>query len=583
MLTKTAPSFFTAPVSTPRDVRLIFWFSLSLVVALVYGLVALREPFSSPYVIHDDVRSHVFWMRRFLDPTLFPNDLVADYFQSVAPDGYTLLYKGAAALGIDPVVFNKALPLPLVLISVAYCFGFCLSIFPVPAAGFLATVFFDETIWSVNDVSSGTPRAFLYPLLLAFLYYTARRSLIPCLITIALQGLFYPQCLFISGGILVLRLVRWKQGRLRLSGERADYIFCGAGLGLVFLMLLPYALKISDYGPVATLPDARSLPTLQHTSRKDFFHPNLWNFWVCNERSAIFPMEWCLEPFPPHGWLAIALLPMLFFQNQFPLTRVVNQNVALLWQTLGASVAMFFLAHGLLFRLHLPNRYTKHSFRLVVIVAGAIAFIVLLDALLRWTSARFQNRPWFPLLAVGGAIALWTGAIVSYPLLIGEFINPDYVTARPAAVFEFFAQQPKDIVVASVSSQADNIPSISERSVLLSSETANPYHLGYYQQIWERQNDVMLAQYSPALRDTQAVIRKYGIDFFLIDPDAFVPDYIGEDEWRRETQPFSTQAMERLAKGQSTALQRLMPDCTVLDREGMVVVDAQCVLSHDPS
>lgn len=566
--------FFLAPATKFRDVRVLFWLSLSLGMALLYSLVALQEPLSSPYVIHDDVRSHVFWMHRFFDSSLFPKDLITDYFQSVAPAGYVALYRGMAAFGVDPLVFNKILPLPLVLVTVGYCFGLVMTVFPVPAAGFLASAFFTETIWSVNDVSSGTPRAFLYPLMMAFLYYLVKRSLILCLICILLQGLFYPQCLFISGGILVLRLLRWRQGKFRLSVDRTDYVFCGAGLGLVFLMLLPYALKISDYGPVVTLPDARSLPTLQHTSRKDFFHPNLWNYWVCNERSAIFPMEWCLEPFPPHGWLAIALGPMLGLASRFPLSKHLSSQAAVLLQTVGASVGMFVLAHFLLFRLHLPNRYTKHSFRIVIIVAGAIALTIALDALFQWGIRRL-NRP---LITAATGMMIWLGVLISYPWLIGGFINPDYITARPAGVFDFFAQQPKDIVVASLSEQGNNVPAISKRNVLISSETANPYHMGYYEQIWQRQMDVMLAHYSPALRDVKSVIETYGIDFFLLDPDVFTPAYVGDDEWRRETQPFATQAVERLEKGEASALERLVPSCTVLEVDGMRILEATCIL-----
>ncbi|MGB3493575.1 MAG: hypothetical protein WBA57_12655 [Elainellaceae cyanobacterium] len=567
--------FFLAPVTKSRDTRVVFWFGLSLFVALIYSLIALQEPLNNAYVIHDDVRSHVFWMHRFFDPSLFPNDLITDYFQSVAPAGYVTLYRSMASLGIDPLIFNKILPLPLVLITVGYCFWLVMSLFPVPAAGFLASALFTETIWSVNDVSSGTPRAFLYPLLMAFLYYLARRSLIPSLGCIILQGLFYPQCLFISGGILLLRLIRWQEGKFCLSRDRSDYVFCGLGLGLVFLMLLPYALKISDYGPVATLPDARSLPTLQHTSRKDFFHPNLWNYWVCNERSALFPMEWCLEPFPPHGWLAIALVPMLWLSSRFPLGNHLSSRAAVLVQVIGASVGMFILAHALLFRLHLPNRYTKHSFRIVLIVAGAIAFTIALDALFRWAISRWQSRT---SLAAGGGMTLWLALLLAYPWLIGGFINPDYVTAEPAAIFTFFSEQPKDIVVASLSEEGNNIPAISKRTVLISSETANPYHMGYYEKIWQRQQDVMLAHYSPALRDVKAVIETYGIDFFLLDSDVFTPQYVGDDEWRRETQPFANQAVERLEKGEASALERLTPQCTVLEVEGMRILEADCIL-----
>ncbi|MGJ3254530.1 MAG: hypothetical protein ACFE0J_25860, partial [Elainellaceae cyanobacterium] len=74
------------PVPSTRT-ALVFWFCLSLTFAAIYSLLALQQAFSADYVVQDDARQHVFWMQRFLNPDLFPDDLIADYFQSVAPAG----------------------------------------------------------------------------------------------------------------------------------------------------------------------------------------------------------------------------------------------------------------------------------------------------------------------------------------------------------------------------------------------------------------------------------------------------------------------------------------------------------------
>ncbi len=94
------PKFLTQPRSTGLTVHVVFWFSLSLIIAAIYSGLALREAFSHAYIVQDDARQHVFWMQRFIDGELFPHDLIADYFQSVAPVGYTTLYRIAAAVGI---------------------------------------------------------------------------------------------------------------------------------------------------------------------------------------------------------------------------------------------------------------------------------------------------------------------------------------------------------------------------------------------------------------------------------------------------------------------------------------------------
>lgn len=556
----------------------MFWLSLSLLFVAIYSYLELRQVFSSEYVIHDDVRSHVFWMRRFLDPNLFPQDLIADYFQSVAPFGYAGLYRLIATLGIDPVFFNKLLPLILALATTAYCFGVVMLIFPVPTAGFIATLFLNRTLWITPEVPSGTPRAFFYPLFLAFVYYLLRRSLLPCLGVLVLQGLFYPHCLFISAGVLVLRLFRLENWRPRFSQKRSDYLFCAAGLGITFLMLLPYALKVSEFGSVITAAEARTLPIFQSSGRKPFFYDNPLKFWFCAERSSVLPYEWCMYLPQLQVWAGLLLPLLLRYPDRFPLVRQVSDKIAVLPQILLASLGMFFAAHALLFKLHLPSRYTKHSIRILVAIAAGIALIVILDAVFCWAKQRARAQVGGRQFLALGFVALLTALIFSYPTFLEKFSDTGYKTARTPALYEFLAQQPKDSLIASLSQEANNIPTFSRRSVLVGPEIDVPYHTGYSRQIHQRAVDLMRAQYSQDLIAVKYLIQKYGVDFLVLDQDAFTPEYIETDRWLQGIQPAAAEAVASLKQGTVPALSRLTESCSVFKTKGMVVLQAECVL-----
>ena len=599
--------WITTPIYKRQDVRLFVWFGLSITFALVYSFMGLQEAFSSSYVIHDDVRSHVFWMYRFIDPDLFPNDLITDYFQSVAPYGYTTLYRTAVAIGFDPIVFNKILPLVLVLITTGFCYWLTLAIFPLPAAGFIATLLLNQTTWNTHDIPSGTPRAFIYPLFLAFLYYLVKRSLIPCLVSILLQGLFYPQCLFLSSGVLVLRLFKLEKWRLGLSSDRRDWLFCAMGLSVAFVMLLPYALKISDYGPVLSLAEGRNLPTLQNDGRKNFFFDNPFKFWFCGERSGMLPYNWCKYERPPQLWASVLFLVWIWRSpRRFPLVQQLTEQATVLPQILLSSLGMFFFAHLLLFRLHLPSRYTKHSLRMLVALVGAIALVSLFDAVLRWIHRRpertldltsleanseaLQHPQYTPSKGAGGRLILSLAAaglmamfLFGYPFLMKKYPNPDYVAAEATEIYDFFAKQPKDIVIASLSEQANNIPSLSQRSVLTSSEISNPYHFGYYQSIQSRTETLMQAQYSLKPAELRQVTDAYNIDFWLVDGNAFKPDYIRNNSWLREIAPLSTDIIQRLNDGKEPIMAKRMRRCSVLKTEGRFVVDAACLVNPKDS
>ena len=261
----------TASLSQSSKSQVRFWLGVSLMIAVVYGCLGMQQAFSGNYVVQDDARQHVFWMRRFLDPELFPQDWIADYFQSVAPAGYRFVYQAAANFGVDPMVFNKILPTVLALITTGYGFGLCLQLFPIPAAGFTATLFLNQLLWSKDDLISATPRAFFYPLFLAFLYYLSRRSLWPCLLALSLQCLFYPQTALLSCAILGLRLLRRTGRTLGLSRDRWDLKCAIAGLCLTAILFLPYALTASEFGPVITLAEARHMAEFDSDGRASFF------------------------------------------------------------------------------------------------------------------------------------------------------------------------------------------------------------------------------------------------------------------------------------------------------------------------
>jgi hypothetical protein len=550
-----------------------FWLGLSLAFALVYGILVLRQAFSSAYVVQDDARQHVFWMQRFIDSTLFPNDLIADYFQSVAPAGYTWLYKIAAWLGINPLLLSKLLPPVLGLVSTLACFGIVLEMFPVPMAAFVSSLLLNQVLWMNDDLVSATPRAFVYPLFLGFCYFLLRRSLLGCVITILLQGLFYPQSVFLSAGLLVFQVVEWHP-QPHLSRNGKDYWFCGIGLTVAFAVMLPYALHLSQFDPVVSVAQAKQMPEFQRGGRSDFFTNNAWKFWIEGLRSGLLPYISRL----PELLIAVLLLPvMLCFPKRFPLTQPIQPAIRLIPQLLVVSLFWFFAAHALLFKLHLPSRYTQHTFRIILCWMAAMALVIGLDAVKRWaTQAPPSQRKLRNWLASGAIIGL-AAALIFYPSYTPEFPRTKYFVGTQPELYQFFAQQPKDTLIASLSEEANHLPSFAQRSVLVAQEYAIPYHMGYYQPFQQRTIDLIQAQYSPGLPKLKQFIKHYGVDFWLLDRSAFTPDYV-EQSWFKQYPEAIKSAKRVLKQGKEPALAKASQRCTVFQNQNFVVLESACLL-----
>jgi hypothetical protein len=633
--------FFTSPISQTSNQTskssLIFWLTLSLTISAVYGFLAWEKAFSSDYVIQDDARQHIFWMQRFSEPELFPHDLIADYFQSVAPAGYTAFYQLMAMVGISPILLHKILPMFLGLISTVYGFYLCLEIFPVPLAAFFSTLFLNQSLWMQDGFISATPKAFIYPWFLPLLYYLVRQHLLGTSISLLLLGLFYPQGVLIAAVIFILRWVqippnqkptqkpgffcgyqelfvkclketrflvsrflgnpqkpgffrgyqqlsvksqketrflnprflnpRFLNPRFFVSRFLADrfHVIC---IVLAFFILAYYGLSASEFGPTIARSQAEILPEFLANGRSKFFIDDNWDFWF-HGRSGM-GLATILTPV----FMAIAfLLPVLLrFYDHFPLSQEIKPKVMILPQLVISSFTLFFAAHMLLFKLHLPSRYTQHTLRIVLAISAAIALTLIIDSLWSWAINQPGKRLFlFPIIMI-----LFTGLIFYPQLTMSNFPWTYYQVGENPELYQFFQQQPKDSLIASLSEEANNLPSFAQRSILTGREYAVPYHWGYYQQFRQRTLDLIQSQYSPNLADVQGLIEKYNIDFWLVERGAFTPGYLAPNSWLNQYEE-TTKAIAQLSAGISPAIVQYLDRCSVFESNGLVVLSGQCL------
>ncbi|MBR8837321.1 MAG: hypothetical protein DSM106950_25760 [Stigonema ocellatum SAG 48.90 = DSM 106950] len=575
MLVTQLRRFLTVPIAKKdRNSRfsVAFWFSLSLCFAVSYIALGLPQAFSNEYVVGDNAREYVSWMYRYSNPELFPHDLIADYFQSVTPIGFGALYQVMSGLNVDPVLLGKILPMVISLITTGYAFAVCMQILPVPMAGFLATLLLNQSICLHDDLFSACPRDFIYPLFLVFLYYLLRRSLLGVMLLIALQALFYPPIAFIDVGILLLRLWDWQNGRLRFSQDSQDYLLCATSVGVFLVAIVPYAIKSSQFGPAITAAMARTIPEYLSGGRVNYFHLNPVSFWLDGRDSGVLALI-----SPPQLFIGLLLPIILRYRSRFPLTQQVTSGVKLFKPIVLASLSMFFIAHAVAFRLHWPSRYTHHTFKIVFAVAAAIALTLMLDAAFHWlqqpTNSRLKGRQFFTL----GTAGMVGAGLIIYPSSLKVFPKTPYVVGGAPGLYKFLQQQPQDSLIASLASEADNIPVFAKRSILVGREYALPFHTKYYAQFRQRMIDLIYAQYSQNLNQVVDFMHKYGVKFWLVERTAFKPEYIANNKWIQQYQPAATTAMAKLQLYRTPVLSKLMKSCAVFETESLVLLKAECI------
>ncbi|MFH0823048.1 MAG: hypothetical protein V2B18_09890, partial [Pseudomonadota bacterium] len=143
--------------------------------AMVVYVYAHREALTNPYVINDDVRQQIYWMQEWREPGLFEGDPLTRYARNYVPFGVKAIYR-VGAIFMDPIQFTKVVTGFVFVLTAVFLFllgrelgddvlGFLLS----------GTFFlFGGFLWRM---SGGLSRSFVYPLLIAYLWYLARGDL----------------------------------------------------------------------------------------------------------------------------------------------------------------------------------------------------------------------------------------------------------------------------------------------------------------------------------------------------------------------------------------------------------------------
>lgn len=557
------------------------WFIPSLFFALYFALISLAYAFSQEYRIQDDARIHVVWLQRFLDPDLFPTDFLADYFTYFLPWGFKGIYWLGAKVGIEPLIFAKILPSILGLTTAIYVFYFSLEIIPRQFTAFLSSLMITQLIWTNDDLISATPRAFVYPLFAAFLYYLATEKLFSCLLTMFLLGLFYPQVLLVEISILGLRIIDW-QSKFYLTKKLTAYQWFGLGLLVVAIALFPFTQRSPEWATSVTASQMAQIPEFNAQGRTFFYGVGWLQFFLAGDSGL------CLPNFPPIIWLGFALPWLLlrsFFSKSLVTMAAITPKLQILGQVIAASLIMYGLAHVMLLKIHLPSRYTYHTLRFVLAIAFAITFTAITELVLNWL-ARTTQFTLLNQITIVAVTAFLTIALI-FPMipLVSNVWLQNWRSGKETKLYQYLAAQPKDIMVASISEEINLIPAFAQRSILIGSEFAFPYHPPYHQELINRATSLLTAQYASNPAIIKDFINKYHLDYLLIDRNAFTTEYLQQknwlvySSWQKTTKKVITKLSFMQIPQEELVLPKLIAPCSVVKTKQSNLVDTTCLLN----
>jgi len=502
---------------------------LVVLLSAVVFAVAHRHAFFSIYVVNDDIRQQLFWMARWLDPTLYPPDLLSDYAAAYVPAGVKALYYLAAkGCGCNPILFSKLLTGALFVLLAGALYGIGRTLCD-RSLGFACAAMAWLMPFFLKNISGGLSRAFAAPLLALFVLAWLKGRGGSMALVLILQALCIPYMAVLCAGCACLEsgLGLLRKRHLGTFPGRAWH-FVALALAAFLVWRMQHAFNAAGFGPLVTGHALATGPEYGPAGRLDLYpQPNpffdlvYWPF----ESIGLF-----LECGLVAGILSLAvLLPVLIRGARRAPWPAIWQRSRPLAFLLAGSLVLYTVARIMALTLFVPDRYISYTINLLYALGLAIC--------LRFTVASLLAHR-----KLAGACLLLAAASLGAWRLTDASL---YDYRDGAALYAAVARLPKDALLAGNPNVLDNVLTFGRRNVLAGYELAHPWSLGYWKRYAPRLADQAAAYYAKDPATVLTVARKYGLTHMVVRESDFTPKALAGSP---VFEPFDTRIRELAAK-----------------------------------
>ncbi len=483
-------------------------------------LVGNYDIFSNHYLINDDVRQQLFWMERWQDPELFQNDFLANYSEAYVPAGVKGIYR-LASLWFDPLLFSKILTAILFVVTAALwfvwgrLFGDNLTAFIVVLVYFLFTGF-------QAQMAGGLSRGFVFPLLIAYLYFISRGDIFKGGVVVLVQSFFNPyvfllclltQVLFVSLEIAPRVFPKTFATTEPISDlgkfiRRLLVLNIPVIIGVVFTVfnILWYQ---SNLGHLISSSEMVGKSEYTEFGRYQLY-PTPSFFY-----ELIRPWEFNLSfPYwgPIAGWImALAAIGIFVYAglNYQPVVKWKGLRGLIL--IIPVSLLLYVVARLFLVKLFVPRRYLFYTLNIIYCIGFAVAIRIILEKI-------ELSRTKMCLILL---------ALLVFASFKGRHIELfDY--SHGQSLYKFLQTTPKNTLIAGWPELMDNVMTFGNRRAFVTYELSHTWVEPYWSEVKKRTFDLFKVYYSSSPDEIKAFCKSRGIEYFIVREEDFSPQRLSE-------------------------------------------------------
>lgn len=523
-----------------------FYPGLAAIIGLAVALQVVGPLLFNDGVVQDDFRQSMFWVWRFWDPSLFPNDLIADlYTDSFDRLPFLLaLYKIAPFLTGNLVWFSKIVAIILAGLTTVtgYLFFEKLSANRLHAIAFSLAL--AVTLWCTDHLSAVHARSFIWFFVFVYGYLKVSGNNliahISIFISLFISPIAFLMCLVMEGFDLLINATKdiLNPKSIRFAGLAVNSIAV-----LILYKVIDWHSKLVPFpdGEPYSLAEIKTLAEFNPGGRHPIFGSSIWDgSWWMNEH---WGMGIGFLPISKIVILAgiLALVYILFYHKEIQLTKILKSVPAMLFY---ASISLYLAAQVLFPLLYMPSRFIGIS---SIILSLLVIFFVLArlfeDIVVTFAAKAFKDtQKAVAILLLIFACGYW----FYYSKPQHQFTR--YVAMNPQ-VKKIYDNLATDVMIAGHPMLPDlnMLSAISKRSIFMSYEHSRPYF--YNRQIMEeirRRNEASLRMvYASSAQELLDLMEANNITHVIAHMAFYSPQYLANP---RYTEPYAGLLRELIAK-----------------------------------
>ena len=480
---------------------------LNIVLAVLALWMMKHDSLTDYYTLNGDARL-LFYINNFED------NLKTNFLSQAA---YSKMLSGAtvylsnfyviANKFVDFLFIAKLMPILSFLASaiLIYKFG---KLIKDKKYGLIAAFLFILHPLSIRPFDDGMSRAFIFPLLIAFLYYFVKKEILKLSVVLLFQAMLYPPAFLISALTFGISLVDIKRKGINLDIKK-NYPVYTSMLASILLIIVP--MVFLNYGIKERTPfdEAILYPEFYDDGKVPVFRGNIP--FTSDIKSTIQTLIVIYDtgihrPLLANGLfilLLLTIISVLYFKRKI-LANIPKE----VYFMLISGFVLQSLAALLLFRLHLPSRYVRYPLPLVLMLILAYGIYLL-----------SKDRKTMP---------VFVGLLILLPIFYIPKIDYMPVHCQDKEVYGYLKTLPKSALVAGHPTDMNCMALFGQIKPFIMSELNTPYYKDYYEIVRKRNLDFFSAYYSDSRLKVQNFCKDNSITHLIVNKEHFDEGFLNK-------------------------------------------------------